>query len=159
MNTVTIGGMAYEVLYTTKPGRVVIRYDGGLVVLADQNRDGTWDLSGQPASTEEQAIITRYMPANNTTEVDIVKDTAKPLKAEEPVLLSPFMKNGFIYKFCDTMYRYTFGWAASMIDSYEAKRAEAWFKRLEKAIEPKPVIVPVPAPTGTDPTSVPNVKS
>lgn len=136
MNTVMIGKSQYEVLFISKPGRVVIRYDGGLVVLADQNRDGTWDLSGQPASSEEQAVITRYMPANDSTEVDLVPDQARPkASAEEAPNLNPFLKNGAVYRFCDMFYRNTFGVVIGWVESFETKRAQAWFKRIEAALD------------------------
>lgn len=65
---------AYEVLHVTNPNRAVIKFDGGIVICVDKGPEG-WDLSGVPADADEQAVIEKYMPAKDTTQVDVVKDS------------------------------------------------------------------------------------
>jgi hypothetical protein len=73
--TVQVAGVSYEVLAHFGEGRVLARYDGE-AVFVDRNPDGaTWDLSGQPASTDaERAAVVQFMPSPDATGVAVVKD-------------------------------------------------------------------------------------
>lgn len=64
----------YVVVYTFSVDRVLIRYDGGLVVIAERDlASGTWDLAADPATAEENVVIKQFMPAVDTTELTITK--------------------------------------------------------------------------------------
>lgn len=70
-----VDGKTYKVAHFFNDARVLIDYDLGAFVFADKAADGTWDLSGQPASPEEEVIVKQLnAPMNDTTVVNIVKD-------------------------------------------------------------------------------------
>lgn len=70
--TVNIDGAEYAVLCLLTGTRVIIDY-GGAVVLADCV-GGSWDLSGDPATPDEQKIIDRILaPEMDTTVVTVTK--------------------------------------------------------------------------------------
>lgn len=72
---ISVSGTDYEVVYVGGSKRVLIKYDGGLIVSAEQNPDGTWDLGGpSKVGSAEAAFIQQNMPARDTTEIDLVKD-------------------------------------------------------------------------------------
>jgi hypothetical protein len=61
---------SYEVVHSFSPYRCLIKYNG-LYVLADLN-DGTWDLSGDPASPSETAVIKTFTSTTDDTTVTTV---------------------------------------------------------------------------------------
>lgn len=59
---IRIDGHMYSIAHTFREGRVVIDYEG-LFCLADQNPDGTWDLSGEPARDGEEKEVLKKLTA------------------------------------------------------------------------------------------------
>jgi hypothetical protein len=75
MSQITISGKTYEVAHTFTDSRAVIDYDLGAFVLVDKAPDGTWDLSGQPASPEEEVVVKALnAPTNDVTVTTVTKD-------------------------------------------------------------------------------------
>ena len=63
MDTIEIKGTPYEVLQEFGFNRCAIRYDGGIVVIADRGPiTGAWALTVNPATPEENKIIEALMP-------------------------------------------------------------------------------------------------
>lgn len=56
------------------PGRVIVRYDGDLLVLCERDAQGVWNLSGDTPTPEEAAFIQANMPDVDTTGVTVTKD-------------------------------------------------------------------------------------
>ena len=53
---VLVSGRTYNIAHAFGPSRVIIDYEG-VFVFVDQNSDGTWDLSGIPASENEKPFL------------------------------------------------------------------------------------------------------
>ena len=68
----TVDGVEYEVLRQFTSFRTLIRYEMGAAVIVDW--DGSaWTTNSTPASADEEVFVKQYMPAPETTEVDVVK--------------------------------------------------------------------------------------
>ena len=79
MEKVQIDGQEYEIAHQFSNRRAAIRYEGGLVVMADLVWDDAtgsseWQLSGTPTSPEETKVVEALMPARDSTEVAVVSD-------------------------------------------------------------------------------------
>jgi hypothetical protein len=72
--TVIVDGFSYNVVHVFRANRALINYEG-LFVLVDMLTDGTWELSGEPASDEEEVVLKTFTaPMNDKTVVTITKD-------------------------------------------------------------------------------------
>ena len=72
---VVISGQSFKVVHVFNEARVLIEYEG-LYCLADQNPDGTWDLTGTPATPEETEGIKTFTAS--MTDTTIVTETHDP---------------------------------------------------------------------------------
>lgn len=72
---IVVDGKTYSVEHTFGPGRCVINFDG-LFVLCDQNSDGTWDLSGEPARDGEEKKVLKELtaPMEGKSILTVIKD-------------------------------------------------------------------------------------
>ena len=78
-DAITVDGKQYSVAHRFGPTRCLVSYDG-LYVFVDQAPDGTWDLSGQPATPEEMPILEALnAPLNDKSVV-----TVTPPDASDP---------------------------------------------------------------------------
>jgi hypothetical protein len=72
MDVIIIDGSPFKVVHTFTASRVLIDYDT-LFVLADRAKDGTWDLSGQPTTVEEEQVLKALLdPTNDQTSVKVI---------------------------------------------------------------------------------------
>jgi hypothetical protein len=69
----TIDGQSYNVLHMFSALRAVIAYSG-TAVLVDKGDDGTWALSGVPASPEELPFTELFSVPSDTTVVTETKE-------------------------------------------------------------------------------------
>jgi hypothetical protein len=76
MDSITmVDGKTYKVAHVFSDTRVIIDWDLGAFVLADKAPDGTWDLSGVPATPDEEVVVKQLnAPTNDTTVTTVVKD-------------------------------------------------------------------------------------
>lgn len=63
---ITIDGKNYNVFHMFTERRALVDFEG-LAVICDRSDDGSWSLSGEPASPEEQLMIEKYMPDDSLT--------------------------------------------------------------------------------------------
>ena len=72
--SITIKDKEYQLAASLGDSRAFINYEG-LFVLVDKDAGGTWDLSGQPASPEEEVILKKLTELmNDTTLVTVTKN-------------------------------------------------------------------------------------
>jgi hypothetical protein len=73
IGTVEIDGEDYEVVHWFSLVRCLVVYEG-LYALADEE-NGEWDLSGEPASSDEAKVITTFTEStNNKTIISVTKE-------------------------------------------------------------------------------------
>jgi hypothetical protein len=61
-----------EVAYVSNEKRVIVKYDG-LLLVCDKDSFGIWDFSGSPAVGAENEFIIAHMQAKDTTDVTVTK--------------------------------------------------------------------------------------
>lgn len=72
MNITLTTGDSYEVVKEINPARAIVLYSG-LYVLVDKDPSaGTWDLSGVPASPDEEELIKQLTASMTDTTIVVV---------------------------------------------------------------------------------------